>query len=196
MGSLPQPPRPGVRALSAFMPVSLPINPFQIDSTPSNAYDVCLMIEGRASGASDTRGHKPSELVCARLLGYMLIHAPIDTGRDYLAKEILSCTDDDGLERLAKFYFNHLIRLCAYSLPMQWWMVLKFILAVKSAKGPTPSPSLHPSRPSFDDDQEALKHGLVKTPEDQSTAKKYVSHHVSSTWSNFFMQKNLSGPHS
>jgi hypothetical protein len=101
------------------MPVNLPINPFQIDSTPSNAYDVCLMIEGRASEASDTRGHKPSELVCARLLGYMLIHAPVDTGRDYLAKVILSCTDDDGLKRLGKFYFDHFIRLCAYSLPMQ-----------------------------------------------------------------------------
>ncbi|KAJ8588954.1 hypothetical protein M405DRAFT_792280 [Rhizopogon salebrosus TDB-379] len=139
------------------MPVSLPINPFQIDSTPSNAYDVCLVIEGRASEASDTRGHKPSELVCARLLGYMLIHAPVDTGRDYLAKAILSCTDDDdGLKRLGKFYFDHFIRL------------------FKSAKGPTPSPSLHPSRPSFDDDQEALKYGLVEAPKDQSTAKKHA----------------------
>ncbi|KAJ8597921.1 hypothetical protein M405DRAFT_779056 [Rhizopogon salebrosus TDB-379] len=139
------------------MPVSLPINPFQIDSTPSNAYDVCLVFESRASEASDTRGHKPSELVCARLLGYMLIHAPVDTGRDYLAKAILSCTDDDdGLKRLGKFYFDHFIRL------------------FKSAKGPTPSPSLHPSRPSFDDDQEALKYGLVEAPKDQSTAKKHA----------------------
>ncbi|KAJ8597922.1 hypothetical protein M405DRAFT_779057 [Rhizopogon salebrosus TDB-379] len=101
------------------MPVSLPINPFQVDSTPSNAYDVCLVFESRASEASDTGGHKPSELVCARLLGYMLIHAPVDTGRDHLAKEILSCTGDDGLKQLGKFYFDHFIRLCAYSLPMQ-----------------------------------------------------------------------------
>jgi hypothetical protein len=100
--------------------MSLPINPFQIDSIPSNAYDVCLMFEVRAlEQASDIGGHKPSELVCARLLGYMLIHAPVDTGRDYLAKEIISCTDDDGLKRLGKFYFDHFIRFCAYSLPMQ-----------------------------------------------------------------------------
>jgi hypothetical protein len=68
------------------MPVSLPnINPFRIDTTPSNAYDVCLMFEVRAlEQASDTGGHKPSELVFARLLGYMLIHAPVDSGRDYI----------------------------------------------------------------------------------------------------------------
>jgi hypothetical protein len=68
-------------------------------------------------------------------------------------------------------------------------MVLTFTLAVKSAKGPTPSPSLHPSRPSFDDVREALKHGLVEAPKDQSTAKKHVSHHVSSTWSIFSLYK-------
>jgi hypothetical protein len=52
-------------------------------------------------------------------LGGMLTYAPVDTGRDYLAKEIISSTDDDGLKRLGKFYFDHFIRLCAYSLPMQ-----------------------------------------------------------------------------
>ena len=46
-----------------------------------------------------------------------------------------------------------------------------FELEVKSAKGRTPSPSLHPSKPSFDDLQEALKHGLEATPMDHRTAK-------------------------
>jgi hypothetical protein len=68
-------------------------------------------------------------------------------------------------------------------------MVLTFTFAVKSAKGLTPSPSLHPSRPSLDDVQEALQHGLAEAPKDQSTAKKHVSHHVSSTWSIIYIYK-------
>ncbi|OAX38025.1 hypothetical protein K503DRAFT_800769 [Rhizopogon vinicolor AM-OR11-026] len=46
-----------------------------------------------------------------------------------------------------------------------------FEFELKSAKGPTPVSSLHPSRPSFDDLQKALKHALEVTPSDQRTAK-------------------------
>jgi hypothetical protein len=70
-------------------------------------------------------------------------------------------------------------------------MILTFTFAVKSAGGPTPSSWFHPSRPSFDDVQEALKHGLIEASKDQSTAKIHVSHHVSSSWSNFLYKKSL-----
>ena len=59
----------------------------------------------------DSPGHF-SERIAARLLGYLLIHAPTPHGRDVLAREITSCTDDAALFELAKLYLNHFIRCC------------------------------------------------------------------------------------
>ena len=44
-----------------------------------------------------------------------------------------------------------------------------------TSKGPTPAPSLHPSRPSFDDMQEMLGYLLYEAPQDHRTAKSKVS---------------------
>jgi hypothetical protein len=94
------------------MPVALPCNPFLVGTTPHKAYDICLRFERRVLSL-----RQPSpQLVCARILGYMLIHAPVVTGRDYLAQEIIDCADDDTLGKLGKFYDNNLIRLCEYLL--------------------------------------------------------------------------------
>jgi hypothetical protein len=94
------------------MPVALPRNLFLAGTTPHKAYDICLGFERRAS---NLRQPLP-QLVCARILGYMLIHTPVVTGRDYLAQEIVDCADDDALWKLGQFYDNHFIRPCEYLL--------------------------------------------------------------------------------
>ncbi|KIM73234.1 hypothetical protein PILCRDRAFT_731746 [Piloderma croceum F 1598] len=43
---------------------------------------------------------------------------------------------------------------------------------VKSAKGPTPAPTSHPSRPSFDNVTDTFIHMLLEAPQDHQSAKK------------------------
>jgi hypothetical protein len=53
-------------------------------------------------------------LVSARLLGYMVIHAPSRSGRDNITQEITSCGDVGKLDDLAKYYIDHLLHCCEY----------------------------------------------------------------------------------
>lgn len=55
--------------------------------------------------------------LAARVLGYALLFAPCDSGRNRLTDEILDCNDGDdlALENLADLYIYGLIRVCAYS---------------------------------------------------------------------------------
>jgi hypothetical protein len=48
-------------------------------------------------------------------------------------------------------------------------------LSVRSAKGPTPDPSHHPSRPSFDDQRDENVFIIEDAPQDHRTAKIQVS---------------------
>jgi hypothetical protein len=94
--------------------VPLPPFPATLISHPTvnYAYNRCLTLEAQA----DMHQSKPPSLVCARLLGYMLIHAPNDAGRRNVAKDIGSCIDDAKLLELAQLYFCHFVRLCEYLL--------------------------------------------------------------------------------
>jgi hypothetical protein len=94
------------------MPVALPHKPFLAGTTPHKAYDICFGFERRAS---NLRQPLP-QLVCARILGYMLIHSPVVAGRNYLAQEIVDCANDDALGKLGQFYDIHFIHLCEYLL--------------------------------------------------------------------------------
>ncbi|KAH9910957.1 uncharacterized protein B0H18DRAFT_842565, partial [Fomitopsis serialis] len=92
--------------------------------------------------------------VRARILGYSMLENPSDTGRDFLAREINSCSDDDDFERLATLYINH------------------YLHCFRAVKGRTSTPSTRPSRPSFDDMHESLKYLLEDSaPQDHTTAK-------------------------
>jgi len=50
-----------------------------------------------------------------------------------------------------------------------------FGIPVRSTKGPTPSPSNHPSRPSFDNVQDTFRYLIEEAPADHRTAKDLVS---------------------
>lgn len=94
------------------MPAPLPPNPFPVGTTVRKAYDKCLGFECSALDS----GRRPSPLVCARLLGYMLIHAPVQTGKEHLSREIVACINDEDLRNLGEFYDQHFVRLCEWLL--------------------------------------------------------------------------------
>ena len=156
------------------MPEKLPgPPPFPVDdATLCKAYTICLDFESRASDSTS----RLSPLVCARILGYMLIHAPVESGRIWLSEQIIKCENDGALKQLGEFFCDHFIRVCKYlmkSCVQSSCLHLKSI--VKSAKGPTPTPSLHSSHSIFEQVQQILQGVLQVTPRDQRTAKAQVS---------------------
>lgn len=80
----------------------------------ANAYDRCIMLETHTPNLNS----KPPTLVCARLLGYLLIHALVDKGRDSVADDILNCRCNEDLIELADFFITHLFRCCEYPLKL------------------------------------------------------------------------------
>jgi len=72
---------------------------------------MCISFEKRVARPT-YQPPAPAPLVCARLLGYMMVHAPIASGRENIANEILACINDTALANLAKFYINHFLRCC------------------------------------------------------------------------------------
>ncbi|KAL1943932.1 hypothetical protein VTO73DRAFT_3750 [Trametes versicolor] len=95
-------------------------------------------------------------LVCARLLGRLLLEAPTEDGRNNVASEIVQCRDDSELFRLANLYKDHFIRLSS---------------TVFREKDRTPAPSSHPSAPSSDLKKGEFRNTLLPTPPSHSTAK-------------------------
>ncbi|CDO70811.1 hypothetical protein BN946_scf184801.g2 [Trametes cinnabarina] len=99
-------------------------------------------------------------VVYARVVGYLLLFPPSDIARDALLGEVASCNDSskpdpfEALYGLGKSYVSHIISL------------------FKSARGKTPTPESHPSRPSFDRLQADHLQELQPSPRDHSSAKK------------------------
>lgn len=53
------------------------------------------------------------DLILSRLLGYLLIEAPYEQSRDFVATEILECkANDEKLSELGLDYKNHLMQIC------------------------------------------------------------------------------------
>jgi len=127
------------------MPQPLPMNTYILQPW-QDAYAKCLHYEQVGNTTSDA-----TALVRARIVGYSMLETTSDAGRDFLAREINSCGNDDEFEHLAALYINHYIR------------------CFRAAKGRTPTPSTHSSRPSFDDTQETIKYLLEEAP--QTTVK-------------------------
>ena len=92
------------------MPVPLPNNPYDAGTPTHQAYETCRTLE---AGPTPANWCGPPTVVCARLLGYIIIHAPTEEGRTNITNEINSCNDDNmTLHRLAKFYVGHFLRPC------------------------------------------------------------------------------------
>ncbi|KAI5986008.1 hypothetical protein EDC04DRAFT_2589992, partial [Pisolithus marmoratus] len=116
------------------MTTPLPPNPF-LGSAFYIAYERCVALEAAAHNLQ-APPYCPSPIVCARLLGHLLRLAPAGNGQGQVQREIASAADDIKLMELAGLYLSHFIR------------------AFKRSSGPTPQPSEHPSRPSFEDSRQ------------------------------------------
>jgi len=94
------------------MAVPLPPNPYYTTTQfiVHGAYERCLSLEVRHDRVLQCSDMKV--LVCARFLGRMILEAPEDEGREYVASEVNRCPDDDELQGLAEVYTNHLLCIC------------------------------------------------------------------------------------
>ena len=73
-----------------------------------DAYRACLRLEKKAATEHDA--------MHARLLGYLILHAPIPTRRQEIVKEVHSCNQDHGaLSQLGEAFLNYFIRPCKLS---------------------------------------------------------------------------------
>ena len=99
-------------SIHSIMPQPLPLNPYAVGSFHSDAYVSCVNMEAYALGLPpQDRG--PSVLVCARFLGYMILHAPPGQGRNNISTEIASCNNNfTRLCEVACKYIDHFVRWC------------------------------------------------------------------------------------
>ena len=85
-------------------------NPFPTGMLAHKAYTTCIMLENSFPLANLSG---PLTLVCSRLLGYLILHAPTPGGQMCIMNEINSCDDDEEkLHRLAQFYVNYFLHVC------------------------------------------------------------------------------------
>ena len=106
-------------------PTPLPNNPYNPLTQPDwhGAFVSCKRLEAASAWATclpDLEKADPeaimlntSPVVAGRTLGYALILAPDDVGRDCVAREIRACNNDlEILAGLAHLYIHSLIRIC------------------------------------------------------------------------------------
>jgi len=147
----------------------LPSNPYPQDSNSEAhaAYDECLKCQ-------DEAGNDAKLLIYARCLGFLIIEAPDDVARDYISHEIMRCEGNgDQMNALAQFYITHLFRLCGSLLIILITALISFL--VRNDKGHTPTPSFHPSRPSFEDESFFFSSTVDPALTDHRTSKWAVS---------------------
>jgi hypothetical protein len=95
--------------------VPLPDNVFNRQTHPSwhDAYARCTRLFFWAVGRQPPPGTASYDM-CSRVLGYLILEAPTESGRDWVCKKILSCTDEHTLARLAQKYIFTFVGACAF----------------------------------------------------------------------------------
>ena len=109
----------------------------------------------------------------ARWLGHLLREVPI---KESLAREINSCADDSEIEELSAYYQIRFLRVCESTcFPRRATPCTQApYMIVKPAGGPTPAPSDHPSRTSFNDAIQMNAAEFCSVPRDHGEAKRWV----------------------
>jgi hypothetical protein len=142
----------------------------QVGNLEPNAlstYNVCLDFECAAAAKTDI------DAIRARVLGYLILHAPSIHARHEVIKVIHSCAQKyDTLSELGQYFIDYFIRPCKLFCVTRE-NELK-ALPVKKYKGSTPVSESHPSCPSFDEDRMDLMVELQEAPKDHKTAKVQV----------------------
>ncbi|KAF8528998.1 hypothetical protein BU17DRAFT_37320 [Hysterangium stoloniferum] len=139
------------------LPGKLPAR-LQKSPTIQGAYSMVLEIEAAAKstplGKEGDDSERKKRLVFARVVGYLLLEGPSDRACTTVALEVASANNIEDRFKIGQMYFNHYIRY------------------FRKSKGRTPTPSEHPSRPSFDALKQVIPGELKEPPKDQSVAKK------------------------
>lgn len=96
------------------MSQSLPLNPYRIN-TPSrehNAYATCLAYEAEAIAGSHSVISGIQPVTLARVLGYLILHAPTELGRANISNDVTSCGTRENLAEMARLYVTTFICYC------------------------------------------------------------------------------------
>ncbi|KAF8415091.1 hypothetical protein L210DRAFT_3588019 [Boletus edulis BED1] len=131
------------------MPVALPTAQeakFYDRHNALGAYNICHALENQVT-TDESRMH-------ARILGYLILHAPSSTAQAEIVRAIHSCAQDERT-------------LLALGKCFRLWFIIPF----KKSRGRTPTPSSHPSRRSFDNVKVNLKEIMREAPRDHRGAK-------------------------
>ncbi|KAJ3575415.1 hypothetical protein NP233_g1109 [Leucocoprinus birnbaumii] len=141
--------------------VTLPTGRHYSNHATGAAYIRCCELEQHVSGEIDsgqlsekTKKEKLRDLMHVRVAGYLIIHAPREEAREYMAASINACRDDSEIIELGKFHEQHFLRLfrrfCDY----------------------TPHQSEPDSElPSFSNLRELIQSKSIPAPRTQSEAK-------------------------
>jgi hypothetical protein len=79
-----------------------------------SAYNVCLDFECAAAAKTDI------DAICARVLGYLILHAPSLHARHEVVKVIHSCAQNsDALSELGHSFIDYFIRPCKFFTMLQ-----------------------------------------------------------------------------
>jgi hypothetical protein len=55
---------------------------------------------------------REKKLICARILGYLILEGPSTHAKEYVAQMVNRCRDDDEVEELGEDYFLQYLRAC------------------------------------------------------------------------------------
>ncbi|KAG9014337.1 hypothetical protein FRB94_012743 [Tulasnella sp. JGI-2019a] len=132
-------------------PTPLPHNLYPFDSDVYAAYERCRELE-RATTVEPMGRLTP--LVGGRVLGYMLIHAPVEEGRVNVQREITSRDSQKQLIELAKLYIDTYIRI------------------FKGAKAIASTKNSHSSQLSLDFDREVDPQSLAEAMKNHADAER------------------------
>jgi hypothetical protein len=180
--------------MAQVLPQDLPEHLNQSDNVSEirSAYSKILLLQRQADAVADPK-LREQRLVRARVLGYLIREGPSIQASEYVAKDVNACADDDRMEQLGDIYQLHFIRLCEPPL-LRRFCLSDDLLIVKKNKGATPSPSTHPSRPSFETKKDMMMHMLSESgeaPQHHNQAKKKVSH-VCTLQATYFLIQTIS----
>ena len=99
--SMPQPPQP----LPSTLAESLSSSEICL------AYPKILWLE-QVSNSNTNHDIREKKLMCARILGYLILEGPSTHAREYVAQVVNKCQDDDEMEELGEVYFLQYLGAC------------------------------------------------------------------------------------
>ena len=93
------------------LPAELPSEIPTLSSDIPIAYQNILKLE---------KSGDQKHVMYARILGYLLLYGPKNEARKYVAKEVVSCANEDELAKKGKYYCDYYIRACKFSFMSCW----------------------------------------------------------------------------